>query len=234
MDEVVVEREGSSLVMKNKKGGDVYSVLVDGSFYTDRVWDYFNIGPVLAGNPENILVLGLGGGTVVRQYLGLFNASIDVVELNPTVVELAEKHFGIVKSERLNVILSDAFDYLESTGKEYDVIAVDLFEGDVIPEKFTTPEFMSLVSSRLRKAGIVVVNTITTGELFFTSSRMVENAARFFPTVFTLDASGNRLVIALNFKADRDYVIGKVDSFVNPLFEELKQKIKTRVVEHEA
>jgi spermidine synthase len=228
-DDIVVERDGNSTVMKYKETGDVYSIVVDGSFYTGRLWDYFTIGPVLAENPKDILILGLGGGTVIKQFLGLFDARIDVVEISPKVVELAKAHFGIEESGRLKIFIDDAFDFVKKAGRKYDVIIVDAFEGDIIPEKFTTFEFMQAVASRLSEKGVAIANTITSGFLIRTSDIIFQNAERTFPSVFALDDQSNRLVICLSYKADRDYVIGRVDSFRHPLFEDLKEKIKSRI-----
>lgn len=215
--------------MKYKESGDVYSILVDDSFYTGRVWDYFTIGPVLAGSPQDILILGLGGGTVVKQFLGLFNACIDVVEVNPNVVKLAEVYFDIKESDRLRIFITDALDYIKNKEKKYDVIIVDVFEGDVVPDKFTTPEFMQLAASRLTEKGVMVANTITSGMLIRTSDVIFENASKTFPSVYALDDQSNRLAVCLAFATDRADVFDRVDSFPNPLFAELKERIKSRI-----
>lgn len=233
MDEVFVEREGDTLLMKCRRGNDVYSVMVDNSLFTGRVWDYFNMGPILVGDPKEILVLGLGGGTIIRQFLGLFDAHIDVVEINPLVVELAERYFDVRESERLSIMDSDAFEYMKNTSKNYDVIAVDVFEGDAIPKKLTEPEFMELIRSHTNERAVVVVNTITTGRLLETSDRILENARKVFPSVSTIDDEGNRLVIALSFKADCGYAIRQLESFENPIFDEVRKRLKTKVREHE-
>ncbi|MDD5111526.1 MAG: fused MFS/spermidine synthase [Candidatus Altiarchaeota archaeon] len=229
MEEVVVERDGGSTVMKSGTSGDVYSVSVDDSLYTKRVWDYFNIGPAIARQTEEMLILGLGGGTVVRQFLKIFQGKLDVVELNPNVVRLAAEHFGVREGGRLRIIVSDAMDYMEKVGKNYDVIVVDVFEGDAIPEKFTTLYFMQLVRKRLNEGGVMVFNTIVTGRLVLASDMVFTNAREVFPQVFTLDEEGNRIAVCLNFWADYDYAAKKVLSFKNPLFEDVKQRILSRI-----
>jgi spermidine synthase len=198
------------------------------------VWDYFSVGPVLADSPKEMLILGLGGGTIVNQFLGLFNAHIDVVENSRKVVELATEHFNVRESGRLKIIEGDALEYLRDAKKIYDVIVVDVFEGDAIPEKFTEQSFMELASNHLSENGVIVVNTIATDVLLLTSDLMLENARSFFPSVHILDEEGNRLIIALKFKADYSKILERIDSCNNPLFEELKPKIKTRIRQYDA
>ncbi|MBM3309398.1 MAG: methyltransferase domain-containing protein [Candidatus Altiarchaeales archaeon] len=233
MDDVFVESGEDSVVLKCKTTGDVYSVWSHGKAFTNRVWDYFNLGLMLAENPGEVLVLGLGGGTIVKQFLDFFGCNIDAVELSPKVIKLAEEHFDVKECERLSIYTADALDFLKNTSKKYDVIIVDVFKGDIIPEKFRQLEFIHLVWEHLNDSGVVVFNTITTGNLLLTSDLIFQNARKAFPSVFLLDEEGNRLVVALKFKAGLQDVINKIDSHSNPIFEVLKPKIKTRLRQDE-
>ena len=49
-------------------------------------------------SPEKVLCIGLGVGIVPMQ-LAKEGSTIDVVEINPGVVEIGEKFFGLDKSE---------------------------------------------------------------------------------------------------------------------------------------
>jgi precorrin-6B methylase 2 len=233
MDDVFIERKDGSVVLKCKSTGDVYSAWDYGKAFTGRVWDYFNVGPMLAENPRDVLVLGLGGGTVVKQFLDFFDLKVDAVELSRNVVKMAEEHFDVREHERLKIFIADALDFLKNADRKYDVIVVDVFEGDVIPEKFTTLEFARSVSEHLNEKGVAVFNTITTGSLLLTSDQVCRNVRKIFQSVFLLDEEGNRLVIGLKYRAGLQDVIDRIDSYSNPIFEELKPKIKARVRQDE-
>lgn len=80
-------------------------------------------------NPEakKVLNIGLGGGFTLGA-IEAFNASyIDVIELNPLVVEAAGKHFresngNALEDGRVNLIIADARNYLLTSDEKYDVI----------------------------------------------------------------------------------------------------------------
>ena len=68
-------------------------------------------------NPKDILVLGLGGGVIPTYLYNYTNANIDVVEIVPDMKEIAEKYFGMPITDRLNIIIDDAKDYISSCNK---------------------------------------------------------------------------------------------------------------------
>lgn len=110
--------------------------------------------------PENMLLLGLGGGTLVttlHQYLPTLN--ITVVELRSKVVELAHRFFQFPRSPRIQVVVEDAGEFVESTqGPRFDVLFSDIYGEDGLDLQQTQPWFIERCAQLLSDDGWLVLN----------------------------------------------------------------------------
>jgi len=105
---------------------------------------------------QNILLLGLGGGNVVKtlhQKFG-YKSKITAIEIDPIIVQVAANEFGITPSDNLKIICTDAYDFVMKSKMDFDFIIIDLFLDDTIPEKFFKKEFWN----RLTKANQLLFN----------------------------------------------------------------------------
>ncbi|MDY7080859.1 MAG: spermidine synthase [Halobacteria archaeon] len=112
---------------------------------------------------KNVLLLG-GGDWIAANYLADYNVSVDQVDIDTEFMEyarrsdfLAQYHDGAYDYDRLNTTVADAYDYLASTEKEYDLILLDLpgvRNDDML--KFYSKEFYMLLRDRLTRDGMVV------------------------------------------------------------------------------
>lgn len=113
----------------------------------------------LAIKPDvrSVLIVGLGAGVVVDR-LQQRNIDVDVVDIDPTVVMMAERHFNL----RLKrpVVIEDARYFLAQAGQRYDVIIMDAFSGDSTPSHLLTREALERVRARLAPDGILAINVI--------------------------------------------------------------------------
>ena len=84
---------------------------------------------------ENILALGLGGGSNVRLVKKLYpHAKITAVEIDPQMVEVASRYFGLSKIKNLNIVTTDAVKFVQDLKDEhFDLVLVDCFVGKNIP-----------------------------------------------------------------------------------------------------
>lgn len=105
---------------------------------------------------SDALLIGLGGGSVANEFTRLgFN--LDVVELDERVVYTAKEYFGLqVKDE--NVIIDDGRHYVQNTDKRYDVILIDVLNGENQPHHLFTKEAVSHYKEILNTNGILMVN----------------------------------------------------------------------------
>lgn len=115
---------------------------------------------------EQVLIVGLGGGAMVH-FLRHYDPRlrIDVVEIDPAVVKIADKFFGVRSGGTVEIITADAFDYLPKTQKQYDVIYMDAFlkpteqtDSTGVPLRIKGVQFYKDVQKKLVPEGLVVWN----------------------------------------------------------------------------
>lgn len=81
--------------------------------------------------PVHALVLGLGGGSLVKFLLRWFPACrVDAVERREVVVTVAHDHFALPREPRLRVVVGDAAEAVHALPPaRYDLVVVDLYNG---------------------------------------------------------------------------------------------------------
>ncbi|MFH1319323.1 MAG: fused MFS/spermidine synthase [Bacteroidota bacterium] len=122
-------------------------------------WSYVDyLISVASALPENsdVLLLGLGGGTIANQLQQTLKFNVDAVELDERMVNIARRFFSL--DVNTNVIIDDARHYLESTEKTYDLIIFDVFKGEVPPAHVLSVESFEKALTRLNPEGFMIVN----------------------------------------------------------------------------
>ncbi|MFM8331403.1 MAG: hypothetical protein ACKN9T_06915, partial [Candidatus Methylumidiphilus sp.] len=92
------------------------------------------LSPLLfADNPQNALVIGLGGGSMARFLLEQFPAcQVDAVERRAKVTLIAHAFFGLPRDPRLRVFTADACLQVDALARQttpaYDLILIDAYD----------------------------------------------------------------------------------------------------------
>jgi spermidine synthase len=148
-----------------------------------RYTDLFHLGLAYAPRSRNVLYIGLGAGSSPKQLWRAFpDVTIDVVELDPRVVDVGYRFFHVPRDERLRVHVGDGRRYLADRSERYDVVVIDAFFADAIPFHLVTTQFLELARARLTPGGVVVTNVI--GALEGTGSRLFRSIYRTYKTAF--------------------------------------------------
>src|SRR3972149_5803720 len=122
---------------------------------------YAHLGLVFRPEAQRVLVVGLGGGSIPKRFWRDYPAMlIEVAELDPMVVDVAKRFFGVPEDLRLRIVAQDGRLFLRNTRQRYDMIILDAYFAESIPFHLTTREFMQLARSRLAPGGIVLSNVI--------------------------------------------------------------------------
>ena len=184
--------------------------------------------------PRSVLIVGLGGGTLPRALRQMLpDVQIDVVEIDPAVVRVADRYFQFAASARTRVIESDGRVYVkraQRTGQRYDLIMLDAFDHEYIPEHLLTQEFLEEVKSLLTPNGVLAANTFSSSRLYDHESVTYE---KVFEKFFNLKRE-NRVIVArpgglpdaAQLRANSEHFTAAFDSFgfdvkeVLPLFTE--------------
>lgn len=174
------------------------------------IWDLLML-PVFFADPQRIkrvLVLGVGGGTVIQQLKRYSGAKeITGVELNPLHILVARKYFGVTKT-MAELYHADAVKWLkEYDGPPFDMIIDDLFgetNGEPVRAVPANAAWMQLLARNLADNGILVMNFIGTAAIrqsaYVTSERIKKKFRSAFQ--FTLPLYDNVIAAFLKFDAD--------------------------------
>lgn len=148
--------------------------------------------------PSSVLIIGLGGGTIPHALQQVVpGARIDVVEIDPAVVSVAKRHFGFAENASVRAIAADGRVFVKRAlreGRRYDLIVLDAFDHEYIPEHLLTREFLSEVKALLTPQGVLAANTFSASRLYDHESATY---AAVFSTFFNLKKE-NRVIIAAN------------------------------------
>ncbi|HXH13947.1 MAG TPA: fused MFS/spermidine synthase [Alphaproteobacteria bacterium] len=127
-----------------------------------RYTEYFHLAWVFKRDIRTVLFLGLGGGSTPKKFhVDYPSIEMDIVEIDPAVVEVAERYFHFRSGPRLNVIIDDARTYLANSTKRYDLIVHDAYFSEAVPYHLITREFFHLAVKRLTPAGVFAFNLIS-------------------------------------------------------------------------
>ena len=148
--------------------------------------------------PKEALFVGLGAGAMPRYFNKHYpDALIDIAEIDPDMVRVAQKYFYFRENERMKVSVDDGRLFVKRTRKKYDWIILDAYQNDYIPAHLTTLEFLKEVRSRLKEDGVVVANIIAPARnKFFDSMVMTYKKAFGQFYIFKGKRSSNFIFVA--------------------------------------
>jgi spermidine synthase len=147
-----------------------------------------------AKDVHSVLEIGFGGGRTswyLHRYLP--NVQVTSVELDPTVVELARKYFGIKEEPNFQVVNRDGRLFLQESKEHYDLILIDAYRGPFVPFHLLTKEFYQIVKEHLADGGVVAQN-VEPSTMLFDSAVKTINAV--FPQLDFYRADGNIVTVA--------------------------------------
>ena len=147
------------------------------------------VHPVMAahGAPKKVAVLGGGDGMAVREVLKYPSVeSVTLVELDPNMTRLFSEHEtlaalngGALKSPKVRIVNTDAFQWLQQPGEMFDVIVVDFPDPtNFAIGKLYTNSFYALLDKRLSASGYAVIQTtspLVARKSFWTVAATVES-----------------------------------------------------------
>jgi len=138
----------------------VVSGLTQSGPLAEEVWER-GIKLLLQRRAGSILILGLGGGSLVKLLNKYFpQAKIIGVEIDPLMVELGQQYLELLKAKNLKIIIDDAMNFVKKTNEKFDLIFFDLYIGDKIPKNYQTIIFLNFLKKLLRENGMIVFNCL--------------------------------------------------------------------------
>jgi spermidine synthase len=223
----VVDEDGRRSLILND-GHAVHSVFDPEELLTGGPWDYFMVAPLMAEDaaqaakipaPEDVLLIGLAGGTVARQLTAAYGPiPITGVEIDPEIDAVAREYFGLDDLENVDVIVADGRYALRTADRAFDLIGVDAYRQPYIPFQLTSREFFQEVSAHLQPGGVAVVNAGRTRTDFRLVEALAATMRDVFPHVVAIDVDRytNTILIGSQSPLSADALIQNLERLPEP------------------
>lgn len=206
------------------------TMFLNDPFETDCEYcSYLHLPLAIQPRAKRVLVIGLGGGSVVKRYWRDYPwMRVDAVELDPDIVEIAYSFFELPEDPRIDVAIADGREFLQRGTRTYDIVIVDAYDDDRVPRPLLTEEFMREVRGRLASDGVLAYNYI--GAVYGPKSRPFRSLHRTLSNVWSRvwsfpigisrdvsDVTRNIILMASDVDIGDDDVLERISSRVDGL-----------------
>jgi len=149
---------------------------------------HYDLFSILTPEAQKVVMIGGAAYSYPQHFLRKYpEKSIDVVEIDEQMTEIAKKHFWLKENPRLTSIHQDGRVFLNQNTKQYDAILWDAFGSFFsVPYQLTTLETVERKYNSLSENGVVLLNIIWS--LKWEKSRFItaqyQTYKAIFPEVF--------------------------------------------------
>lgn len=210
---------------------DAQQSAIDLSRPSDLVFEYTQammLGLIYLPDPKRITLLGLGAGSMVhafRQYSK--DLLIDVVELRPQVIKVAQDWFDLPQDDdRLNIFSDDAEQYMSEFCGETDLILADVYNDDGMLDMQLSPLFLTDCFNALSRNGILVLNLWDQGKGSHPKAKQALDV-HFGANCLSCSIGGDNLIV-LAFKGGMPQIN---DRHLQPLVKRLRKRLPFSVAQ---
>jgi len=196
---VIWEKTVNGKQYEVRSAGQTRRLYTDGVFHsqynsrnslTGNVWDLISLPGFFLERSQirRVLVLGVGGGAVIRQFRSWFPAChVTGIELDKMHLYIARRFFGL-NDNNIDLVEMDALRWVRNfRGLPFDIIVDDLFaEVDGEPERVVAADrkWINELSRILAPNGMLIMNFISSKDLrcsaFFTNSNIHKKFRQIF------------------------------------------------------
>ncbi len=171
-------------------------------------------------SPKKVLVLSGIISDMIHEIMKYPVNSIDYVEFNPEIINIAKENLKADSVESLSFIHKDAVRFLKSEDKKYDVVLINIPEPSTIQlNRYYTKEFFRTLKHNLNKDAIVSLS------LPSSANYMSDEIKRFLSIIYlTLESEYKNVVI---FPLNKDFLIASN----NHITTAVAQKIENRNIQ---
>ncbi|MBR0799236.1 fused MFS/spermidine synthase [Bradyrhizobium jicamae] len=157
-----------------------------------------------AGKVNSILEIGSGGGRIAWYlHRSLPNARVTSIELDPAVLALSRKYFGIRDEQNFDLEARDGRVFLSQSKDKYDIILIDAYRGPFVPFHLMTREFYQIVKDHLADGGVVAQNVDPNTMLFDSAVKTIGAVLPQIEFYKTSDGSDDNIVTVAYDGAER-------------------------------
>lgn len=151
-------------------------------------------------HPKRVLIIGLGGADIARSIESCYpDVKLDVVEIDPAVVRIAQNYFFWRPGKNVTVYTMDGRTFINlrllAKSEPYDWVIVDAYDSDYTPFHLNTLGFYRHLAAVMKPDGVVAVNSMIVSELYSYQARTM-NAAFGCVDVYMCHRAGNAILVS--------------------------------------
>ncbi len=156
---------------------------------SSRYTDTFHLVPLLIPDFESVAFIGAGGGIGPREFKMLYPTlqRIDVVDIDPVVLEVCRDYFYLEEDDKTHTHAVDGRQYIRKSDHSWDAVILDAFTiGGQIPFHLATREYFEEIENKLNPGGVFLMNTNSAleGSLAQVYQSLHETIRRVFDHVY--------------------------------------------------
>jgi spermidine synthase len=204
--EIPLERVSSphnellSVYLKNGR----YQLCTANAIYSyDDLYDNFTSAfhrlQIERQNIEEVLLLGLGLGSIPYTLEKVFHQfyHYTAVEIDEAIIDLAHRYTLQYLDSGIDIISADAIAYVAQTGQTFDLICMDIFQDDEVPEDFEQLTFLRRLKDLLCPNGWLLYNRLSLTKEDERDTRIFfeETFRAVFPEATYLDVKTNWILL---------------------------------------
>ena len=148
---------------------------------------------------KNVLILGFGLGSIPFMLEKHFQKKYHytAVEIDESVLYLATKYALPEIDSSIQMICADAFAFVMQCQEKFDLVCMDVFLDDIIPEEFEASDFLENLKRLIAKDGLLLYNRLanTPQDLDATQTFFKEKFQPVFPEAKYLEVKGNWMLL---------------------------------------
>ncbi len=153
----------------------------------------------LPSDHVDILILGLGLGSIPIILEKIFKKEYRFigVDIDAAIIELFSKYTLPRLKSAVEVVTTDAFHFMMQNTRKYPLICMDVFRSDVIPEAFTSIEFLTALKDALTPDGVLLFNclALTKEDIKITREFFKGPFIKVFPSAGYFKVLGNWVLL---------------------------------------
>ena len=187
--------------------------------------EYFQMPWIWNHDIKRVLMVGLGGGSTPRAFQHYYpNVMVDMVEIDPVVVEVAKKYFSVKELPTFKIHIEDGRVFLRQTTNTYDLILMDAYSttryGSSLPRQLVTKEFFQLASQHMSTNGVFAYNVIGQIQGFRATlvGAMYRTMGEVFPHVYLFPAVESENIVFVAPKSPEAFTFQSATAEARKLF----------------
>jgi spermidine synthase len=131
--------------------------------------------------PNRVLAIG-GGVYTLPNYIvnNHQDISFEIIEPDPKLDVIASKYFNFKPTDRVKIVHDYGLHYLTKNSNKYDLILIDAYNGNKIPDEILSKKFARQSLKALNPDGLLVANVISDLNESSVLSQMHQSYKKYF------------------------------------------------------